>query len=174
MAREYLAALDRLDASAARVTDKMPGNFFHLGVIALLFPRARVIHCMRDPLDNGLSVFFQSFNLSHTYATDLGAIGIYYLEYRRLMAHWKEVLELPILDVQYEVLVAEPERVSREMVDFAGLDWDERCLRFHETGRAVATASFDQVRKPIYRGSVERWRRYESHLGPLLEALGDG
>ncbi len=174
LARRYLETLGRLDAEAARVTDKMPGNFFHLGFIALLFPHARVIHCMRDPLDNGLSIFCQSFNLSHTYATDLRAIGIYYREYRRLMAHWHGVLELPILDVQYEDLVADPEGVSREIVAFAGLDWDERCLRFHESGRAVATASFDQVRKPIYKGSVGRWRRYERHLGPLLEVLNHG
>ncbi|RMF77641.1 MAG: sulfotransferase, partial [Nitrospirae bacterium] len=119
-----------------------------------------------------LSIYFQRFNLAHTYASHLRNLGLFYREYLRLMAHWLEVLPIPILDVQYEELVAEPERVSRGLVEFCGLPWDERCLRFHETKRAVATASYDQVRKPIYKGSIGRWRNYEAHLGPLLEALG--
>jgi len=172
LARQYLAGLDELDQEALRVTDKMPHNFFHLGLIAMLFPEARIIHCKRDPRDTCLSIFFQRFNLAHTYASDLRNLGLFYREYLRMMAHWQEVLPLPILDVQYEELIAEPERVSRELVAFCGLEWDERCLRFHEIQRSVATASYDQVRRPIYKGSIGRWRRYEAHLGPLLEALG--
>jgi tetratricopeptide (TPR) repeat protein len=173
MAQKYLDHLARLAPDARRVTDKMPGNFFHLGLVAVLFPHARVIHCVRDPRDTSLSIFFQPFNVSHAYAADLAHIGAYYREYRRLMAHWKAVLDIPILDVRYADLVAEPERVSRAMVEFVGLPWNERCLQFHDTKRAVATASYDQVRRPVYTSSLGRWRHYEKHLGPLIVALGD-
>jgi len=174
LARRYLDRLSRLDGEALRVTDKMPGNFNHLGLIAITFPEARVIHCTRDPLDTCLSIFFQSFNVSHAYATDLANIGIYYKEYRRLMDHWKQVLDIPILDVSYAELIADQERVSREIIEFCGLEWDDRCLQFHKTERGVATASYDQVRRPIYTSSVSRWKNYEKYLGPLREALGDG
>lgn len=173
LANQYLDRLARLAPDAQRVTDKMPGNFFHLGLIAILFPDARVIHCVRDPRDTSLSIFFQSFNVAHAYATDLAHIGAYYREYLRLMAHWKVALDLPILDVRYAELIADPERVSREMLEFVGLPWDDRCLQFHSTERTVATASYDQVRRPVYTSSLGRWRHYEKHLGPLIEALGD-
>lgn len=173
LAQHYLHQLTQLDPDAQRVTDKMPGNFLHLGLIAVMFPGARVLHCVRDPLDTCLSVFFQSFNVSHSYATDLTSVGAYYREYVRLMDHWKAVLDLPILDVRYAELVTEAERVSREMVDFVGLPWDDNCLRFHDAKRTVATASYDQVRRPVYTSSLGRWRHYERHLGPLIEVLGD-
>ncbi len=89
-----------------------------------------------------------------------------------LMAHWKKVIQIPMLEVRYEDLVNEPERISRAMIEFCGLDWDERCLRFHENKRVVNTPSYDQVRQPLYRKSVERWRNYEKHIGELIEALG--
>jgi len=173
LATQYLGRLREINPDADRVTDKMPGNFFHLGLIAIMLPGARVIHCMRDSLDTCLSIYFQVFNYSHSYATDLAHIGAYYKEYRRMMAHWQSVLDVPIFDVRYEELVADQERVSRELVAFCGLEWDARCLQFHTSERVVATASFDQVRKPVYRSSVRRWKNYERHLGPLLEALGD-
>jgi hypothetical protein len=108
----------------------------------------------------------------HLYKYDLGHCGHFYAQYDRLMAHWKSVLELPILDVQYEDVVADPQGQARRMVEFIGLPWDDRCLRFHETKRPVATASGQQVKVPIYTRSVGRWRNYQRHLGPLKAALG--
>jgi tetratricopeptide (TPR) repeat protein len=170
LAEPYVERLQRLGGNAARVTDKLPGNFNYLGLIATLFPQARVLHCRRDPLDTCVSCFCQNFrNIS--YAQSLEHLGLHYREYERLMAHWHKVLPIPILDVSYEELVTDQEKVSREMIAFLGLAWDDRCLHFHENRRAVYTASKLQVRQPIYANSVGRWRRYERHLGPLLEAL---
>jgi len=171
-ARRYLDRLAGLSGAALRVTDKMPHNFRYLGWIERLFPGARVIHCQRNPLDTCLSIYFQHFNAAHAYASDLKSLGEYYREYRRLMDHWKKTLGLPILDVRYEELVHDQEGMSRSMVEFCGLPWDDRCLRFYETGRVVNTPSYDQVRKPIYRKSLDRWQNYEKHIGELIEALG--
>ena len=172
LAAGYLQHLDSLAPDAARVIDKMPGNFRFLGLIELLFPDARVIHCVRDPLDTCLSCYFQDFSRTHAYSYDLAGLADYYRDYRRLMAHWQEVLQIPVLEVRYEELIENQETVSRAMVDFCGLEWDDSCLRFHETERFVATASYDQVRRPLYKKSVARWKHYEKHLGPLIEALG--
>ena len=171
LARRYLEPLTRLAPDAARVTDKMPHNFLHLGLIEILFPGARIIHCVRDPLDTCLSCYFQNFGGYHPYAYDLASLGRYYHHYQRLMAHWRAVLSLPVMEVRYEELVEHQEEVSREMVAFCGLDWDADCLRFYESSRLVNTASYDQVRRPVYRGSMGRWRHYETHLAPLQAAL---
>lgn len=173
MAQDYLRPLRAMDGDAVRISDKMPQNFMHLGMIALLFPRARVIHCRRHPLDTCLSIYFQSFNRVHNYASRLTDLGHYYLEYLRLMAHWQSCLDIEILDLQYEELVGNPRETTRRLIDFAGLEWDEHCLRFHESDRLVITASYDQVRKPLYQDSKYRWKRYEKHLTPLIEVLGD-
>ncbi len=173
LAHSYLAKVGEIPAGATRVTDKMPDNFLHLGLIGLLFPQAKVLHCVRDPLDTCLSCHVQNFDVGHAYAYDLADLGFYYREYARLMEHWRAVRPLPMLDVRYEDLVAALEDVSRRILDFCGLPWDERCLDFHRTGRLVNTASYDQVRRPVYSSSVGRWRHYEKHLGPLIEALGD-
>jgi tetratricopeptide (TPR) repeat protein len=175
MARElgeaHLRQLTRRGGSAARVTDKMLDNLFHLGVLAVLFPQARVIHCRRDARDVCLSCFFQFFKgLSFTW--DLDDLGRCYRDYERLMAHWRAVLPLPMLDVVYEDVVADLETESRRIVAFCGLEWEEPCLRFHENQRLVHTTSRVQVRQPIYTSSVGRWRRYAAHLEPLLQALG--
>lgn len=175
LAEAHLAHLAELSGGAERVVDKALENPRLLGLIALLFPRARIIHCRRDPADNGLSIFMNRFNPArHPYASNLRHIGFVCRQAERLMQHWKRVLDLPILQVQYEELVADPERVSRRIIDFCGLEWDDACLRFYESKRAVMTLSYHQVSKPIYKSAVERYRRYESHLGPLLEALADG
>jgi hypothetical protein len=113
------------------------------------------------------------FQDRHAYNRDLRALGLYYRQYERLMAHWREALPSAALDIRYEELVADPERHIRRLLDHCGLPWDDRCLAFHETRRSVVTPSTWQVRQPLYSGSVGRWRRYEAHLGPLLEALGD-
>lgn len=172
IAEEYSAYLRRLSPDAERVTDKMPWNFLHLGFIALLFPRARVIHCRRSPLDTCLSIFFQRFTGRHPYSSDLGDLGHYYRDYERLMEHWRKVLPPGmLLEVAYEEMVENPEEMSRKLIGFCGLEWNERCLKFNESDRAVRTASSWQVRQPIYKTSKERWKRYERHLGPLIEAL---
>lgn len=167
LARRYLETLDGLSSKSLRVTDKMPDNFLRLGLIAMLFPHARIIHCLRDPLDTCLSCYFQNFGPGLSFTFDLASLAEYYRQYRRLMEHWRTVIDLPLLEVRYEDLVKDQERVSREMVSFCALEWDERCLRFHETDRVANTASYDQVRRPLYSRSIERWRHYARHLGPL-------
>ncbi|HDO33981.1 MAG TPA: sulfotransferase, partial [Chromatiales bacterium] len=116
--------------------------------------------------------YFTNFSGAYEYAYDLEDLGAYYRLYEELMRHWKSVLRVPILEVRYEDMVAEQERTSRRLVEFCGLEWQARCLAFHENKREVATASFDQVRKPVYRASVGRWRHYAAHLDPLRQALG--
>ncbi len=172
LAAAYRQRLDRLAPGVPRVTDKMWQNFEFLGFIALLFPEARVIHCTRDPVDTCLSCFFHHFHgEGMAFAYDLGHLGAYYRQYRRIMEHWQAVLPLPILEVKYESLVAAPEPAIRELVAFAGLEWEPSCLRFFDTDRVVRTASFDQVRRPIYRTSIGRARIYARWLEPLIRAL---
>jgi tetratricopeptide (TPR) repeat protein len=170
MAGEYLSRLAGVGGAALRVVDKMPLNVMRLGLIATLFPRAKVIHCRRDPIDVCLSCYFRNFQ-SVTFATDLRHLGQFFNQYQRLSRHWEAVLPMPVFHVDYEELTANQEDVSRRMVEFVGLPWDDRCLRFFETPRAAHNASALQVRKPMYRSSVGRWKPYEKHLGPLLEEL---
>lgn len=171
MARHYLEQLDRVSTTAERVTDKLPFNFMHLGVIALLFPNARVIHCRRHPLDNCLSCYFTSFADQIRFANRLDTLGRYYLAYDRLMRHWHEVLPIEILDLQYESLVDDTEHQVRGLLAHCGLPWEDACLEFHRTERGVRTPSRWQVRQPIYRGSVQRWRNYAEELRPLRRVL---
>lgn len=173
-AEAYLKTLQRIGGDALRVTDKLPQNFLHLGLITLLFPKARIIHCRRDPMDTCLSCYFHDFAGAHPYAYDLEDLGYYYREYERLMDHWRRLLGSQLFEVQYEELVADLEGVSRKMVDFCGLEWSDDCLRFYDSKRLVHTASYDQVRRPIYSKSIGRWRHYESHLEPLKRALDGG
>jgi hypothetical protein len=171
LAAGYLKKLAVLSPQARCVTDKMPQNFLALGLIALLFPEARVIHCLRDPLDTCLSCYFHDFTGYHPYAYRLEGLGFYYRQYQRLMRHWRAVLPIPMLDVVYEDLVADPEAGIRQLLAFCELDWDERCLRFYESERIVHTSSYQQVRRPIYKSSLGRWRHYAAHLEPLRRAL---
>jgi len=156
---------------AVRVVVKMPGNFVHLWLIALLFPKAHVIHCVRDPLDTCLSAYFQDFAESNLFTFNLRSLAKYYTNYRKLMEYWRDVLTIKMIDVQYEDLVNNTERVSRAMIEFCGLEWDDSCLQFHSKRRFIGTASHNQVRKPIYRKSIGRWRKYEQYLGPLIRGL---
>ena len=171
-ARQYLDAVGRNAGEAMRITDKMPANFQHLGLIRMLFPKARVIHCRRDPMDTCLSCYFRYFAGAIDYVYDQESLGGYYRLYDTMMAHWRDVRPLAMFEVQYENVVADLDGEARKIVDFVGLDWDERCLRFHETKRTVQTASSQQVREPLYTTSVGRWRHYEAGLGRLREALG--
>lgn len=169
LAQSYLARLRRDTSTAIRVTDKMPANFLYLGLIAILFPRARIVHCRREPFDTCLSIYFQDFTFAdgNPYAWDLFEIGRYYRQYVRLMEHWRRVLPGRIHEVHYEALVNDPERISRGLIEHCGLEWDERCLEYYESRRPVHTASSWQVRQPVYRSSIGRWRRYEGHLDEL-------
>lgn len=171
IAQKHLAWLHELGGGATRVLDKMPRNFLHVGLIRMLFPRARIILCMRDARDTCLSCYFRSFTGAHPYSYDLATLGHYYRHYERLIQHWQTVIGDGLLQVRYEDLVSDQETHSRRLVEFCGLDWESACLRFYETRRTVATASRDQVRSPIYSSSTGRWRHYERHLTPLLEAL---
>jgi len=171
LAASYLHKLDSLAPAAPRITDKMPQNYLHLGLIRQAFPEATIIHCRRNPADTCLSVYFQNFSWGYGWASDLVDIGLYYLQCDRLMRHWHRVLNAPILDVQYEELVADQERGTRRILDHCGLPWHDACLDFHETKRWVTTVSYDQVRKKLYSSSVARWRHYEPHIEPLLRTL---
>lgn len=172
MAERYLQRLSRMGGpDALRVVDKMPDNFLHLGLIAVLFPNARVVHCRRDPLDVCTSCYFQNFK-GVNFSWSLENLGHYHRDYGRLMAHWRSVLPLKIFEVDYEDMVANQEQVSRRLVAFTGLPWEDRCLAFHKNPRVVQTASAVQVRQPIYNSSIGRWKRYAAQLEPLRLALG--
>ncbi len=175
MGERYVAGLRERHATAGRITDKMPANFHCIGLIHLMLPNAKIIHVRRNPVDTCLSNFTKLFgHKAQPQSYDLAELGRYYRDYARLMEHWRAVLPADAFyDIQYEELVADTEGQARALIDWCGLEWSDRCLEFHKTRRIVRTASITQVRQPIYTSSVERWRRYEKHLGPLLEALGN-
>jgi tetratricopeptide (TPR) repeat protein len=156
-----------------RVTDKMPSNYYFAGLIHLALPNAKIIHTVRDPVDTCISCFSKLFSAEQNHTYDLGELGRYYKRYERLMAHWHRVLPAGrILDVRYEDVVADLESQARLIIAHCGLPWNDRCLSFHETARPIRTASASQVRQPIYKSAVGRWRVYEAHIGPLLKSLG--
>jgi tetratricopeptide (TPR) repeat protein len=169
---EFVQKLKQLSADAERITDKMPHNFTHLGLIHHVFPRAKIIHCVRNPVDTCLACYFARFggHHQHPYLYDLEDIGHHYNEYLGLMKHWQEI-GIPMLEVSYESLVENQEKVSKEIIEYLGLQWNDDCLRFHESSRYTKTLSYNQVRKPIYNKSVNRWKHYESHLQPLFDVL---
>ncbi len=174
LAHEHLAHLRGLGGAAIRVVDKHPDNVFFLGLIATLFPDAKIICCHRDPRDNVLSCFFQRFIEVMTFSTDIADCARRWQETERIAAHWRRVLPMAIFDLQYETLVADFENQTRRLIDFLGLEWDPACPRFFRTERAVNTPSTWQVRQPIYDSSAGRWRNYERHLEPLLAVLDTG
>ena len=174
LGRSYMERLLKDAPAARRVTDKMPRNIERVGLIHLMLPRARVIHCMRDPLDTCLSCYTLRFERSQDFTYDLTDLGRYFRLYERLVDHWRRVLPGMLLDVRYEDVVDDLEGSARRMVDFCGLEWNDACLEYHKNDRIVRTASAAQVRRPIYTNSVGRWRRYERRLTPLIEALNGG
>ncbi len=169
----HLEQLSKIDADRVRVADKMPDNYSLLGWIATLFPKATILHCTRDVRDVALSCWVTNFSQIR-WANDLGHLAERVNEYRRVMRHYRKVLPVPVLEVPYEQMVADLEATTRKMLDFAKLDWDARCLNFHETQRLVKTASVAQVRQPIYKESVARWKRYEAALQPFLKGVHEG
>ncbi len=173
LGESYVAGLAAVAPGAKRIVDKMPYNFLRIGLIHLALPRARIIHVKRDPLDTGLACLQQTFAGDVGFAYDQGELGRYYKAYEALMAHWRQVLpDGAMLEVQYEELVDDLPRAARHMVEYCGLEWDERCAEFHKNPRAVITASLYQVRQPVYRKAVGRAEAYKAHLAPLREALG--
>jgi len=176
LGEDYLAKLresvPEADRTADRLTDKLPDNFLRIGLIRRILPRARIIHCRRDPRDTALSIFFHHFSGLHPYAWDLADIGSYYRGYLKLMEHWRRVVPADrLLEVRYEDLVANLEGETRRMLAFLGVEWDPRCLEFHRTERFLVSASNAEVRRPLYTSAIERWRRYETHLAPFTAAL---
>jgi tetratricopeptide (TPR) repeat protein len=165
----YIRHLEARAGDASRIVDKAPVNSDYLGAIYSIFPNARIIYMQRDPIDTCLSCYFQYFSPAHNFTMDLSDLAHYFREHQRLMAHWRAVLPPgSILEVPYAELVADQEAWTRKILNFLGLEWDQRCLEFHLTERQVVTASTWQVRQKIYTGSVARWRNYERFIGPLL------
>jgi tetratricopeptide (TPR) repeat protein len=174
MGASYVESVRAQADSVSHITDKNPFNFLALGLIHLILPNAKIIHVKRNPLDTCLSGFMQLFNgNTQAYSYDLIELGGYYTNYIRLMEHWHSVLpEGAFYELQYEELVADKENQIRRLIDYCGLEWNDACLESHKSSRSVKTASITQVRQPIYASSVERWRNYEKHLQPLVDALG--
>jgi len=152
-------------------TDKLLDNIMHLGLVSCLCPNARVIYCRRDPLDTITSCYLNHFTFLD-FDTKIDHLVTYYEQSRRAMAHWKKVLEIPIHGFVYEDFIGDPERELRRVLGFIGLEWDDACLRFHESDRLTTTVSNDQVRQPIFGSSVARWKRYKKYLTPAIERLG--
>jgi tetratricopeptide (TPR) repeat protein len=168
---QHLKRLEELNADRPHVADKMPDNYLYLGLLAMLFPRAKFIHCRRDPRDIAVSCWMTNFRQIR-WANDPDHIAGRFEEYRRIMEHWRRVLPVPVLEVDYEETVADLEGVARRLLDWCGLDWEPACLAFHEGQRPVRTASVSQVRQPVYQRSVARWKHYESALCALFDRLG--
>jgi hypothetical protein len=167
----YVSSINNLAPHAERIVDKLPTNFLFAGLIHLALPNARIIHTRRDPIDTCLSCFSKLFTKGHLYSYDLAELGRYYRAYEMLMEHWRRILPPGVmLEVQYEDVTEDLESAARRIVAHCGLEWDDACLSFYETARPVRTTV--QVRQPIYRSSVGRWRHYQQQLGPLLRALG--
>jgi Flp pilus assembly protein TadD len=171
-ADDYLALLGALAPDAARVIDKNPFNFLFLGFFHIAFPMARIIHCRRHPIDTCLSIISTHIRTQGAFPADLDDLVFYYRQYARLMEHWRAILPSDrFIEVEYEAVVADPETETRARVAALGLEWEAACLRPEQNQRVVKTSSLWQVRQPIYRGSLERWRRYEPWLGPLRDLL---
>ncbi|MBK1650454.1 hypothetical protein CKO36_18250 [Rhabdochromatium marinum] len=171
LAQQYLAYLDQSDATAVRVTDKFPHNFLYLWLIALLFPKATIIHCQRDPMATCWSIFSHPFRHGHPYANRLDTLGQHYRQYQVLMAHWEQALPIPIYSVRYEQLVREPISTIRALLDHCRLSFEQACLAPHLNDRPVQTSSSNQVIKPIYTNRIDYWQNYKPYLMDLHHAL---
>ena len=173
VAKSYLQALTKGAGNAKRITDKLLTNYFFVGLVNLLYPNAKIIHTQRNPVDTCLSGFTKLFKDDMPHSYELGELGRYYGKYREIMNHWAQVLpEGALITVQYEDVVADTEKEARRLIDFLGLPWDDKCVDFHKSDRPVKTASVAQVRKPIYKTSLERWKKYGEGLQPLIDAIG--
>jgi len=171
ISRECLDEMAALAGSVDIIIDKLPHNFLFLGLIELLFLDARIIHCQRNALDTCLSNYFQYFSGPLDYPYDLQNIARHYNQYHKIMEHWRGVIQIPMLEISYEELIQNQESVSRSMIEFIGLPWEEACLRFNEQDHVTRTASYDQVRKPVYTRSMGRWRNYKNHINKLIDTV---
>jgi hypothetical protein len=156
-----------------RFTDKLPNNFSHVGFAHLILPNAKIINARRHPLDSILGSYKQLFGKGQNFTYDMDELVMYYRQYHEIMRHWHRVLPGKVLDVHYEETVGDLESQVRRILAHCGLPFEEACLRFHETNRAVRTASSEQVRQPLYTRALGTWRRYEKHLRPWQEELAD-
>tara|TARA_R110002073_G_scaffold118918_2_gene258895 strand:- start:30551 stop:32080 length:1530 start_codon:yes stop_codon:yes gene_type:complete len=178
-ARKILKAMEKTAITVngketMRITDKLPNNYEHVGMIRLMFPGAKIIHCKRRAIDTCVSCYLLDFvgQTNHGYSYNLDHLVNQYRVYEQYMAHWRDELGIEMLDVQYEELVGDAEHGAKRIIEFLGLEWDERCSRSHETKRAVSTLSSDQVRQAMYTSSDGRWKHYEQHIGVLIDGLG--
>jgi len=167
-----LISTTRGDINSLKVIDKMPHNFHHIGFLHKLLPNAKFINCERAPEDTCLSIYFKHFAGHHPYASNLHDLGIHYCEYERLMKHWMNELNIPVLTVKYEDIVSDSKNEVKKILNFIGLEWEDNCMEFHNKKRVVATASYNQVNKKIYSSSIDRWKNYEQYLSELSDVLG--
>jgi len=174
LAERYLQELGSLAENTVYITDKMPHNFYALGLIQLLFPNAKIIHCSREPFDTCISVLFQNFKEGHEYSNSLFHLGTHYSQYLRLMKHWRSSLSINMFEIQYEDLVHNPKSVISKMLGYCDLEWDDNCMNFNKVKRYVKTASFDQVRQPLHTRSVNRWKHYDKYLDDLKDGFKRG
>ncbi|MGO8752473.1 MAG: sulfotransferase family protein, partial [Thermoguttaceae bacterium] len=170
LASRHLERLRAFSSTALRIVDKLPDNYVHLGLLASLFPRAKFVHCRRDLRDVAVSCWMTHFQ-EVRWANDQEHIASRFREYQQIMQHWRKVLPVPLLEVDYEETVADLEGMARKLVDWCGLAWEPTCLKFHQAKRSVGTASAVQVRQPVFRTSVERWKHYEHALASLFARL---
>ncbi len=168
---DYVDKIRKYSKDVEYITDKMPNNFVFVGLIKTILPKAKVIHCTRDPMDNCFSIFKTDFTVTHGYAYDMAELGQYYNLYRDLMDHWEKTLPGFMYTLKYEEMVSDQQSQTKNLLEFCGLPWDESCMAYHKTERRVRTASLAQVRQPIYKDSIELWRRYEKQLEPLSKAV---
>ncbi|MFC1748661.1 sulfotransferase [Pseudomonadota bacterium] len=167
----YMDKLTEISADTRYVTDKMPQNFLYLGLISKLFPDAHIIHCQRDPLDVCLSCYFQDFAQHQNFSFKLETLAPYYLQYKRLMHHWQNVINIPMFNIRYEELIDDQEKLTRSLLNYLDLEWNDACLNFHKNKRQVNTASYDQVRQPLYSSSVGRWKYYRQQIKQVIETF---
>lgn len=173
IAGNYLGRISARCGNASRVIDKMLFNYYWVGLLRLVFPQAKIVHTVRNPADIGLSIWQIMFSDAMPWAYDLEDIGRYFAAYKKVMTHWESLFPGAIHTVEYEAMVEDPETQTRRLLEYCGLPFDDRCLKFYESDRQVKTASAGQVRAPVYKNAVGKWERYKEHLGPLLEALKD-
>lgn len=168
----YLDNLFERDLDASYVTDKLPANFSAIGLIRILFPDARIIHCSREPLATCWSLYAAHFGAHLPYNTNLQSLGHYHRQiYSALMHHWGKISSIDLIEVNYDKLVADPDAEMRELVRRCGLPWEDECLRFHENDAPVFTANMLQVRQPVFSASTTRWQKFEQYLSPLMTEL---
>ena len=169
--KSYITKIETYNKQALHITDKMPHNFLYIGFIRMLLPECKIIHCLRDPLDVCLSIYFHNFNQNHPYSDKLDNLGHYYNQYRKLMKNWHALYDKVILDISYEEVLAHPEQNIKTILSHIDLEWEDNCLNFHKSERTVSTPSYEQVRQPLYKTSVQRWSNYSKHIGDLKSSI---